>query len=132
MKTDDAERIVKWFADTLEQGKDFTLEQAPDVVQELILWKEVESLIVLGIITLVALGMCILCRFCHRRSTVVPTGAKCGDPEMNWRDGTIFFGILALVFWLFAVPVTVISYLQVWIAPKLYALEYAMHLLNKR
>jgi hypothetical protein len=37
MKTEDAERIVRLLADSLEQGKEFALAQAPDVVQQLVL-----------------------------------------------------------------------------------------------
>ena len=37
-----ANRVLTLIADSLEQGKGFVMEQAPDLVQQLILWKRAE------------------------------------------------------------------------------------------
>jgi len=125
MKTDDAERILKLLADSLEQGKDFALEQAPDIAQELILWKRVEWVcaVVIGLVACLLLYWA--CRLLWRRSKL----PECKDFREGIELSSVVCGTLscvALGIWLGCT----ISSLQVWFAPKLYILEYAANILK--
>jgi hypothetical protein len=63
MQNEDVERILKFVADSLEGGKDFVLEQAPTVVQQLILLGRVECVCGIVLATLV----CAACAWVFRR-----------------------------------------------------------------
>lgn len=49
MQTSQLDQLLKFLTDTLQQGKDFTIEQAPKFVQELLWWKYYEALFWCGV-----------------------------------------------------------------------------------
>ena len=126
MNTTDAERILKLFADSLEQGKSFTLDQAPEVVQQLILWKRVEygvTVVVLLLFAFIGWRLAITC------SRLANEAKKEKYERSDWRGGQIMAAVSTFFLCGFAITIGVQS-LQVWLAPKIYVLEYATNLLR--
>ena len=127
MDTKDAERILKLFADSLEQGKDFAVSEAPEVVQQLILWKRVEY----GVIVAVLLLFGVICW------RVMVNCGKLADKEevhkdgssSDWRYGQVLGAVVGLCLLTALIGVNIYS-LRVWLAPKVYVLEYAAELLR--
>jgi len=67
LKSEQAERVLKLIGDSLEGGKDFVLREAPDVVQELIVWKRAESLLLAGGL----LALVLLCWWRYARNKIL-------------------------------------------------------------
>ncbi|EAA9751336.1 hypothetical protein KX27_23770, partial [Salmonella enterica subsp. enterica] len=124
----------------------FSQTQLPDVVHQLLLWNMVDSLIK----TLIAiLTIPLVFRFMKKQCQRVEIGKICdegyswerGNPKyrqtMVWDSkGEINFLILplsgVLIMWgLFIIAtVTNMVWLKIWLAPKLYLIEYAASLIK--
>ena len=97
-------------------AKDFVLAELPEVIYQLLLWKFAESIICL-LAGIAALAICCI-------------GAK---KTWEWaaEDGT---GLEAItILWLLPTAFAVfeglnIKWLQIWLAPKVYLIEYAASL----
>lgn len=125
MESEQAERILRTIADSLEEGKGFVVDQAPDVVQQLILWGRVESVLGLVIPLVVALPFFVVARRCHKKWNLLEAADK-WDKDDWPKDLGIIWIVANLVGWvivLISISVAA-SNLQVWLAPKVYALEY--------
>jgi hypothetical protein len=98
-------------------AKDFMLAELPDVVQQLLLWKFYYHLshVILGFL-FVALVFFI--RY------------KCSTLESwNPRTDDLFSYVVATVVSFFTILITFnLTWLQVWLAPKVYLIEYAASL----
>ena len=113
--------ILSFLESSLKTGAAFTMDQAPDIVNQLLLWKFVQSLsiFILGFLgTCIAIGWGI---FCLRKK----------DWENPFNDSWEFLALPAV---LGAFPLTGMflstDWLQIWLAPKIYLLEYASKLLK--
>jgi hypothetical protein len=116
-----AERLLKLITDSLEQGKDFVLEQAPDVVQQLILLKRIEySVYVLVAVPFLAVTAAFVLRSLPRIKE-----------EFNDMSSPPLRSFASAVLGVIAFPTTIMLFenilpvlLKVWFAPKVYLLEY--------
>jgi hypothetical protein len=108
-----AEKLLKLLTDNIAQGKDFVLEQAPDVVQQLILYKRIEYTFYAILCTLIIVVVSYVSIKCFRT-------LKYEDkiPVCILLSG-IPICLLAPIFLGF-IP----ELLKVWIAPKVFPLEY--------
>jgi hypothetical protein len=103
------------------QGKDFILEQAPDVIQQLLAWKFTVSLLLFILILSIIPGAWIGVK--KMRSVITPI-------EVIIIISIV--GVIAVV----AIPLSYGGYvgpftwLQILIAPKVYLLEYASYLIS--
>ncbi len=114
----EANRLLKLLADSLEQGKEFVLTQAPEVVQQLILWKRAEhtAWVCMGLVGMVV--MYFVGRRCY--AWLVENNRR-GEPgEWPCLLGIPSAALLFLGLLLFNIA----PCLQVWLAPKVYLLEY--------
>lgn len=64
----EAEKIVKFLADSLEQGKDFVLSQAPDVVRELVAWERLYNFSVAAVALCAAIALAFLSLSLYRKA----------------------------------------------------------------
>ncbi|ENZ1769346.1 hypothetical protein ACGGZN_004559, partial [Salmonella enterica] len=130
----------------IDAAVSFSQTQLPDVVHQLLLWNMVDSLIK----TLIAiLTIPLVFRFMKKQCQRVEIGKICdegyswerGNPKyrqtMVWDSkGEINFLILplsgVLIMWgLFIIAtVTNMVWLKIWLAPKLYLIEYAASLIK--
>jgi hypothetical protein len=127
MDTTEAERILKLFADSLEQGKDFAVSEAPEVVQQLVLWTRVQyGVIIVVLLIFAAIGWrCMVA--CIKYA--VKEEEKNGGSMSEWRGGQVVACIATVILLAVSLGVAIDS-LQVWLAPKVYVLEYAADLLR--
>jgi hypothetical protein len=110
--------------ETTIQAKDFCLEQAPDLINQLLAWKFAISLIwfVVGLVI-------------FSFTPILFKMAKDGwsDIDAEWAEfkcicgstGTFFIPVAGL-----CLVLNNLAWLQIWIAPKVYLLEYASALIN--
>ena len=115
--------------DTAAQAKNFILAELPDVVQQLLLWKQVESLIWFCLGILVLLFIVWWWRWMPKQ-----TWAHYGhDLSGSLNDdiiGPSFFLSLLLFFVGTGVALSSLEWIQIWLAPKVYLIEYAASILN--
>lgn len=117
---------LRGLLDTFKDSKDFVLEQAPDVVQQLILYKTVyHGSVVLGGMLLMLLGAYLLYR-----------GIKLGQ-ESKWSDEMAtpviiqaLFGFVGGLTGIIAFSNNIQIFMKVWLAPKVYLLEYISSLIK--
>ncbi len=121
----DKERILKLIADSLEQGKDFAIEQMPDVVQQLIMWR----------ITLHSIGFALFLLILIISCSVLHCGVKKsgGILDANTRDysSTEVKNITSLLVTLIAIPFVLMqayNLLYIVMAPKVYVIQYISNL----
>ncbi len=127
MNNEHTQRILKGVADSLEGSTDFVLAQAPEVIQQLILLKRIECSIFLGLsVAMVALLTWGSHHFIQKLREAYD---EQDDALILWiviAGATIFgagIGILASID-------NFSDMLTVWLAPKVYVLEYAANLLR--
>ena len=111
------------------QGKDFILEQAPDVITQLLAWKFTMSFVWFGIGVLLLLATIPLSK-CIMKA--IKTFQTCPSHEEGLCTGKIVFcGAGCFLFPMVAlVDLINFTWLQIWIAPKVYLLEYAAQLVG--
>jgi hypothetical protein len=118
-------RILAVIADSLESGREFIVEEAPELVQEFIAWKRVEltTCCAIGVVFLVLAALCLWRMIVHARR---------GNRE--YREpvtaGSVVYGILAIVSLFIGLPVFItylIPTVQVWFAPKVFLIEYCAY-----
>lgn len=143
-------QIIQSTQGAVEKGIGFLSEQIPDVVQQLLLWKFVESLVwgSVGILILVLVGFFLLAAT-KPAELIQPTPPVEGDryyrkpreeyKDTFWRDsngkleetimipiGTSVVGIIIAFFFL----MNLTTALQIYVAPKVFLIEYASHLVK--
>jgi hypothetical protein len=104
-------------------------QQAPEVVEQLLMWHGIESLIqcVVGILCLsfIFVHYKIACR-CYEKNGV----SEWDDSFYYWLP-TVFSGIIVSVF-SFGTMIDLVNlkWLKIWLAPKVYLLEYLADLVK--
>ncbi len=131
MKTEEAEKILKFIADSLIETKDFALSEAPELIQQLILWKRVQSLATIGLFLIIALFLLILGRFMWSKSKTLSDEGDSSVPSDKELE-QIFSGIVH-IFSIICFSISFTNFfnsLQIWLAPKIYVLEYCVNMLK--
>ena len=111
-------RLIKSVEKPMSQGLDFAVEQAPEVIQQLLTWNFIESLAAFCLLSVLSVA-CLIGFIYHMRYLI-----KTGGEE------------IFVVLWMFPavlLPAGLwqnLAWLKIWIAPKLYLLEYAAKLLD--
>lgn len=120
----------------VEAGASFLQSELPDVVQQLLIWKAAESLIygVIGVVLAVFIYKTTRAQFNQKlaaegsRRRFQPNMIYDEDGDMH--AGVVFFG--AVVFFAGILSLAMIeglkNALQIWLAPKIYLIEYAASL----
>jgi hypothetical protein len=107
---------------TVAQTQEFVVEQAPEVIQQLLTWHLVENLIwgVLSIFTLVIILICW--------GAIIKFWDIIYKKDLEW----VLFPMFILTFLQFVVSIGgIISFMdagKILVAPKLYLIEYAANL----
>ena len=131
MNNEHIQRILKGVADSLEGSADFVLTQAPEVIQQLILLKRVECSLFLCI------SVAMIALLTWGSYQCIQKVREAHDEQNNEQDGAIMAWVIATVFTIFGAGVSAIvsidhlsDTLTVWLAPKVFILEYATNLLK--
>lgn len=113
-------KALEGLLDTFQAGKDFVLEQAPEVIQQLLAWHFAFSLI--------SAIMCFIVVLVVLYFTFVKN-AWMMDYNDSVGAGVVPMGVLFFIF----VPCTIVNAfeaLKIYIAPKVWLLEYAADLVR--
>lgn len=127
----------------IDQAVAFSQAQVPDVIHQLLVWEFVYSFIMFLLAAMSVVPVVFLIKRHVQRvpNGVIDRGWDRGNPRfvrtLIWdEDGTLSLAMafitpaLILYFvWLICV-LTDLSWLKIWLAPKLYLLEYAAHLIK--
>ena len=133
MKEEITNPLEQAFADMLtrivngmEKGADFLSSQLPAVVEQLLTWKLYESIIgcVMGL---------LLVAFCLK--TPFWAYKKYKKSDEGWDEfcvelASVFGGSALFVMFVGGLYMINLKWLQIWIAPKIYLIEYAAELIK--
>lgn len=130
MQPSQLDQLLKFLTETLQQGKDFTVDQAPKFVQELLAWRYYESLyfVALGVALLVA-GW-VVAFFVGRGVARAKAASKSGYCEYAGAQWCIGLGVTvasALV-----IGFNGYTMVQVRVAPRVVIVEMARDLISSR
>lgn len=118
-------------------AKDFLVAQLPDVIRQLLLWKFFEKLIPMVFFFAAFLFMSQRVSALIKRGDFQPvphpgsnyqSDPKNGYPLMIWGIAKCVLTLALLLAFLFTMNLT---WLQIWIAPKVYLIEYAKSLVSQ-
>lgn len=109
-------------------GVDFLSEQLPDVIRQLLLWNAVRSAMFFLLFFLVAMALIIISAKAWRfSSSYIPKDF--GDDTAGWsRFGGCLAGVFSVLF--FVLAICNMEWMQIWLAPKLYLIEYTARILK--
>lgn len=132
--SDEAQRVLKLIGDGIEEGREFVIEQAPLVVQEIVTYGRVfhTMLVCLGLaigVLAIRAGM----RFVQKVKVFICVGRGEGEVtaqrirEMDYQVPGIFMWLISLTV-LVSTAITLLcvnfpAMCQAWWAPRLYVLE---------
>jgi hypothetical protein len=125
--TTDSEQLdefAKFILATLQESKDFVMEQAPLVIQELLTWKAWEHGMTAVVLFAMIIVPVLLCKALWRVT------AEEFDKEMPRAGGGIILGLMASTLFGFGVA-NLFWLVQVLVAPRVYLIEWAMQQLGK-
>jgi hypothetical protein len=114
------EELLKQLVDVVEKTKDFTLEQAPDVVRQIVTYGRAMNTFCIAVsIVSVALGCWTVGKFKNREE------AEYGDPS----SGQIIWGIASVALFFTAVmtfSINIQMFFMSWFTPKLFVIKYLL------
>lgn len=108
--------------DTMMKAKDFALDQAPEVISQLLMWKTVSSLMWFGFGIVLSMLCAYSLKMWHK---TIKWGDSYNNDDVGW-----VFTLLFLVFICGMIMLANLTWLKIWIAPKLYLMEYAANLVG--
>ena len=107
--------------ETTLSAKDFVLEQAPDIIHQLLAWKFTVSLIWFCLFLVIFVAVAIFNKKMWSSSEIRE------DDDLWVLCGAVSLTTIGVSFCFLANSIT---WLQIWIAPKVYLLEYASTLIK--
>jgi len=138
--------LLQKAANGIDAAVSFSQAQIPDVVHQLLVWKFTKSMIITLVIMATIPIAVKFFRVMMKREQVGVYGEEGYSwdrgkpkykPTLVWdRDGTIsassvFFGIIMFLYTVTSFLVlSDLTWLKIWLAPKLYLLEYAADLIK--
>lgn len=108
------------------QGAEFLKDQVPDLVQQLLHWKLAESLLSALFIGLGIIAFLLIAKFIWRKAGE--------EPGSDWYFGATMFTVLggfASCVSLIFLAGCLLESVEILVAPKVWLLEYAAHLVRR-
>jgi hypothetical protein len=106
-------------------AKDFVVAQLPDVIRQLLLWKMAESIWECIFPIIVMIGFIIFAKQMMKKSNW-----ENGEPNNGYAVISIVGWILTALSFLYFFFSVNITWLQIWLAPKVYLIEYARQMVS--
>jgi hypothetical protein len=114
-----AELAMVEIIDSLLKAKDFAVDQAPDVIRQLMIWNAIEW-VGYGVLWITILGLCVwLLIDCIRKK----------EPHNDYEIGAFLSAVGCFIMTL-SVFICVFGVLKIWLAPKVWLIEYAANLVK--
>jgi hypothetical protein len=121
MQPSQLDQLLKFLTETLQQGKDFTIDQAPQFVRELLVWRFYEAAFFIAIGGFVAL--------------IIGTIGASFIADCNGDDGPTakkFVRLAACLIFAFALGLNGYTMVQVKVAPRVVIIEMVRDLISAR
>lgn len=115
--------ILNSSANAIGTAKDFLVAEIPDVVYQLLLWKAIQSAIAFAICVVVIVVWIYFITRLYKWAESIGEEAWIAFAFGSFLTGAALFSIAEC--WMN------LNWLQIWIAPKIYLLEYAAKLVTK-
>jgi len=121
--------LINKTTSTVDKSTNFLVDQAPDVIQQLLTWK----LCSVGVSALMLLVVLFLVVLWNVRSIIKFNK----DPYRHWayrNDAEmIIFFIIPMISFVLSLCMFdyILEFLKIWLAPKIYLIEYAANLVSK-
>ena len=127
-----AEQALQAIIQTALEVKDFVIEQAPDVIRQLIsfeFWTSIsaQAMTVLGFLVAMIFGMCFL-KYRWWSDGTTYSGKRDESPSLVIGWVATIVGICGAIGSICATPSLV--WFKIWIAPKVFLIEYAASLVK--
>lgn len=135
-----AQALIKMIDITVQNMSDviaFSKQQIPEVIHQLLVWNLIESLTWFCV---ALLSIYPVCRFLRNQATRKLLFKGLGDYKVTLvydrygqvHPGVVVYVLICSVYAIFLLSVlTDLTWLKIWIAPKLYLLEYGAKLISK-
>lgn len=128
MNGNQLEQLLKFLTDTLQQGKDFTVDQAPQFVRELLAWQFYQAAIFTGLGVVIMLAGWIIAALIIRRVNKAKAEKRYSEIDgVQWLVGIVgtLAGVIILV-------VNIQAMIQVRVAPRVVIVEMVRSLISER
>jgi hypothetical protein len=136
------DKFVSTMTDILQSAKDFTLEQAPDVLKQIIVWKRGEETASFLFFALLGVASVVFFYRVYRQASLAIAVVRAKPGADRYMKGYDWDDYGSFVVACYVLPVGgLISFigvfngfsdmLQVWLAPKIYLIEYFAHFVTK-
>jgi len=119
-----ANEALRALIDNAASAKEFILAELPEVVQQLLLWKMWESIIYMLMPIAAAIATVVILK-----KTMAALIEVDGDPTIKTVP-LVVASAISIVVSLVSMSLLNIDWLQIWLAPKVYLLEYAADLVK--
>lgn len=103
---------------------DFASAQIPDIIHQLLIWKAAEAVLYL-VVSCLAIWLFFVLR---KRFKVFIKGSF--DEDMGWVFFYVLGGAFLIVLPVLQIIASTLLILKIWLAPKLYLIEYAASLMK--
>ena len=118
-----ADSLVKYLADTLEKSGNFVLEQAPDIIQQYVLYGRISTTIsVLASLLFIFASWYLIYRVGIKDSWKLGT-ERCGDWAIGRSAATAVGAIIMLPLSILAFLSYIHDMILVWAAPKVWLIQ---------
>ena len=124
--------LIQTSLNAIDKGTAFLSNQIPEVIQQLLLWKAIASFIEFssGIFIIGGIFAWLIYQYKYWTTTVTTTWGK-KTVRLHEEAGAFsILNILLIIPLLYGSSCINLIWLQIWIAPKLYLIEYAKDFLK--
>lgn len=125
MNETEAKDVWVFLLESLKETKGFAIEQAPDVIQQLVFWKAWQYGLMACFLLVCVVGLIVaifaICRVIDRHDNICPEAGKLIARILGGGIAALVTGFfLDQAYWL----------LMLWLAPKVFVLEYVSGLIR--
>lgn len=121
MNPSNTDQLIKFVTDTLQQGKDLVIDQAPTVVKEFLRWNFYQDLFWIGVgLATILTGTIIYYKLKKSLKGTMEYGFQFVPGAVGWIIGTV------------AVAINLFDLIKLLVAPRIYLIEYVTSLLRGR
>ena len=123
--------LIQTSLNAIDKGTTFLSNQIPEVIQQLLLWKAVASFIEFssGIFIIGGIFAWLIYQYKYWTTTI---GTEWGTTKQRMEDNGpfVFLNLFCVIPLIYGSSCINLIWLQIWIAPKLYLIEYAKDFLK--
>ena len=112
--------ILGYLEEAVRAAGEFTMEQAPEVVQQFLLWKMTQGAVMMSGGVIAMITVLFLVRFFKKKAEA----DKCSYGGSDWWVGFWMCGLFGGGGSILLTVAGLMLFLKIWIAPKVYLIEY--------